>query len=43
MIEIGPDNRCPVCGRYMKKAIESATRTTWECSNTKVDHEWDEG
>jgi hypothetical protein len=41
MIEIGPDNRCPVCGRYMKKTIESPTRTTWACTNTKTDHDWD--
>jgi hypothetical protein len=41
-------NRCPVCGRFMKRTVDAGgplgtTRTIWECSNTAVDHDWDGG
>jgi predicted nucleic acid-binding Zn ribbon protein len=39
-IKIGPDNRCPVCGRYTKKTIEQ-DRTVRACSNTTLDHDRD--
>ena len=41
MIEI-QNNKCPVCGRFMK-VERTEIRTTWQCSNTRVDHDWDEG
>ncbi len=41
MLDIGPDNRCPVCGRFMKRT-ESEDRIMWECTNPAVDHDWDE-
>lgn len=40
MISIGLDNRCPVCGRYMKKTAEH-DRTVWACSNLTLDHDQD--
>jgi len=43
---------CPVCGRFLKKTVEGPLgahegdpgwiRTTYTCTNTKVDHDdWD--
>jgi hypothetical protein len=40
VIEIGADNRCPVCGRYMKKTVEQ-DRTVWACSNPALSHDQD--